>query len=82
MPMDDMFWGDYFGSFVDKFGVCWMINFPIQNKPDETYSKSRFTNPKPDIGSFEAIVIRTFDKIFYFLQFGYVGKRNKSSLGI
>ncbi|MFA5556578.1 MAG: VOC family protein [Flavobacteriaceae bacterium] len=27
MPMADMFWGDYFGSFVDKFGVCWMINF-------------------------------------------------------
>lgn len=27
MPMEDMFWGDYFGSFVDKFGVCWMINF-------------------------------------------------------
>ena len=30
MPMDDMFWGDYFGSFVDKFGVCWMINFTTQ----------------------------------------------------
>jgi PhnB protein len=27
MPMADMFWGDYFGSFVDKFGVCWMISF-------------------------------------------------------
>lgn len=27
MPMADMFWGDYFGSFVDKFGVCWMINY-------------------------------------------------------
>lgn len=27
MPMADMFWGDYFGSFVDKFGVHWMINF-------------------------------------------------------
>ncbi len=26
MPMADMFWGDYFGSFKDKFGVCWMIN--------------------------------------------------------
>lgn len=31
MPMADMFWGDYFGSFVDKFGVCWMINFANQN---------------------------------------------------
>lgn len=32
MPMADMFWGDYFGSFVDKFGVCWMINFPSNSK--------------------------------------------------
>jgi PhnB protein len=32
MPMDNMFWGDYFGSFVDKFGVCWMINFPSNAK--------------------------------------------------
>ncbi|MFD2600342.1 VOC family protein [Sphingobacterium corticis] len=28
MPMEDAFWGDYFGSFTDKFGVQWMINFP------------------------------------------------------
>lgn len=27
MPMQDMFWGDYYGSFVDKFGVQWMINY-------------------------------------------------------
>jgi len=27
MEMADMFWGDYFGSLVDKFGVQWMINF-------------------------------------------------------
>ncbi|WP_447642651.1 MULTISPECIES: VOC family protein [Chitinophagaceae] len=27
MPMADMFWGDYFGSFKDKFGMYWMINF-------------------------------------------------------
>ncbi len=27
MPMDMQFWGDYFGSFKDKFGVCWMINY-------------------------------------------------------
>src|SRR5690606_38606475 len=29
MPMEEQFWGDYFGSFKDKFGVQWMINFPI-----------------------------------------------------
>jgi len=27
MPMEDQFWGDYFGSFKDKFGVCWMISY-------------------------------------------------------
>lgn len=27
MPMEDMFWGDYFGSFTDKFGIQWMVNF-------------------------------------------------------
>ncbi|HEX2935181.1 MAG TPA: VOC family protein [Bacteroidales bacterium] len=26
MPMQDMFWGDYYGSLTDKFGVHWMIN--------------------------------------------------------
>lgn len=25
MPMQDMFWGDYYGMLVDKFGVQWMI---------------------------------------------------------
>ena len=26
MPIADQFWGDYFGSLVDRFGVQWMIN--------------------------------------------------------
>ena len=26
MPLQDMFWGAYFGSCVDKFGVQWMFN--------------------------------------------------------
>jgi PhnB protein len=26
-PMQNMFWGDYYGSFTDKFGVRWMINY-------------------------------------------------------
>lgn len=25
--MQDMFWGDYYGSLKDKFGVQWMFNF-------------------------------------------------------
>ena len=27
MPMDNTFWGDYFGMCKDKFGVDWMISF-------------------------------------------------------
>jgi len=27
MPLQDMFFGAYFGSFTDKFGINWMINF-------------------------------------------------------
>ena len=27
MPMEDMFWGDYFGMVTDKFGTQWMISF-------------------------------------------------------
>lgn len=26
MPMQEMFWGSYWGSLTDKFGVQWMIN--------------------------------------------------------
>ena len=26
MPMQEMFWGAYWGSFSDKFGIQWMIN--------------------------------------------------------
>lgn len=26
MPMMDMFWGSYFGSCTDKFGMNWMVN--------------------------------------------------------
>lgn len=27
MPIQDVFWGAYFGSCTDKFGVHWMVNF-------------------------------------------------------
>ncbi|HCT30561.1 MAG TPA: VOC family protein [Bacteroidales bacterium] len=27
MPMNQTFWGDYFGMFTDKFGVNWMVSF-------------------------------------------------------
>ncbi len=27
MAMQDQFWGAYYGSFKDKYGVCWMVNY-------------------------------------------------------
>ena len=27
MPLEDTFWGAYFGMFSDKFGVNWMVNY-------------------------------------------------------
>lgn len=26
MPLQDMFWGAYFGSLTDRFGIRWMVN--------------------------------------------------------
>ncbi len=26
MPMDEVFWGSYFGMCQDRFGVSWMVN--------------------------------------------------------
>ncbi len=27
MPMQDTFWGAYFGTWTDKFGINWMVNY-------------------------------------------------------
>jgi PhnB protein len=27
MPMQDTFWGAYYGSFQDRFGIHWMVNY-------------------------------------------------------
>ena len=27
MPIADQFWGDYFGSVKDRFGINWMVNY-------------------------------------------------------
>ena len=32
MPLQEMFWGGYFGSLVDKFGIRWMINYTYPQK--------------------------------------------------
>jgi PhnB protein len=26
MPLQDMFWGAYYGALTDRFGVHWMLN--------------------------------------------------------
>ena len=26
MPLQEMFWGAYFGSLTDKYGINWMVN--------------------------------------------------------
>jgi len=31
MPLQDMFWGAYFGSFTDKYGINWMLNFKTED---------------------------------------------------
>jgi len=31
MPLQDTFWGAYYGNFKDKYGVNWMINFAPQS---------------------------------------------------
>lgn len=30
MPLSDMFWGAYYGSCTDKYGVQWMFNYTEQ----------------------------------------------------
>lgn len=30
-PLEDTFWGAYFGAFTDKFGVQWMVNYLSTN---------------------------------------------------
>ncbi len=30
MPLQDMFWGAYWGTLTDRFGIHWMFNCPTQ----------------------------------------------------
>ncbi|MGZ5453285.1 MAG: VOC family protein [Candidatus Aminicenantales bacterium] len=32
MPIADQPWGDYYGSFKDKFGMMWMVNYSKPKK--------------------------------------------------
>lgn len=33
LPMNQTFWGDYFGMFTDKFGINWMVGFETGQTP-------------------------------------------------
>lgn len=37
MPMEQTFWGDYFGMCTDKFGINWMVSF---NDPTKVEAKT------------------------------------------
>jgi PhnB protein len=32
MPMENTFWGSYFGNFIDRFGIGWMVGFDDPNR--------------------------------------------------
>jgi PhnB protein len=32
MPLQDMFWGAYYGDCTDKFGIKWMVNYDNRQK--------------------------------------------------
>lgn len=33
MDLQDTFWGAYYGSFTDKFGIKWMVNYATEQQP-------------------------------------------------
>jgi PhnB protein len=33
MAMEKTFWGAYFGMFIDKFGISWMVNYDYNQQP-------------------------------------------------
>jgi PhnB protein len=35
MPLQDMFWGEHYGSCTDKFGVQWMFHSPLEPKREQ-----------------------------------------------
>ncbi|WP_407402362.1 VOC family protein [Chryseobacterium sp.] len=35
MPLEDTFWGAYFGMFTDQFGINWMVNYDDPTKMEQ-----------------------------------------------
>lgn len=44
MPLASQFWGSYFGSLVDKFGIHWMFDFPLASNGDAQENKHVLEN--------------------------------------
>lgn len=40
MPMQQTFWGDYFGQCTDKFGINWMISFSTAEHANDQAASS------------------------------------------
>jgi PhnB protein len=38
MPMNDTFWGSYFGMLTDKFGISWMVSY---DQPQQQQEKQK-----------------------------------------
>jgi PhnB protein len=34
MPLEKTFWGAFFGMFIDKFGIHWMVNCELEEHKD------------------------------------------------
>ena len=30
MPLQDTFWGSYYGMWTDRFGINWMVNYALR----------------------------------------------------
>ena len=60
MELQDMFWGAYYGSCTDKYGVQWMFNFPKKiNHMNST------TQQKKEIITIEVTIETPVDKVWY-----------------
>ena len=35
MPMENTFWGDYFGMFADQFGINWMVSYNAKQQEEK-----------------------------------------------
>lgn len=39
MPLEKMFWGDYFGMLTDRFGIQWMVSYAYTQQSQEQHTQ-------------------------------------------